>query len=233
MTEAALPETENLQAILKKAEVHYTTVSELTYSVLRQAILSGVLEPGKLLRQDALADALGVSRLPIRSALLQLESDGLIELKPHRGATVASLTAEQIHDIYEARIVLESYALGRAIETMTPERLATLESLAAALDAQETGEAFLEARLEFYRVLYGASENVIITSAIERLRSDVGRYWLRRRVAHHHEPEHAWLLRYVRERDAEGAIGWLERHLEEVAAELAGLVQSEESKASV
>jgi DNA-binding GntR family transcriptional regulator len=221
--------TDGLQQILKKAAVHYTTVGDLAYSVLRQAILSGVLGPGQQLRQDALAEALGVSRLPIRSALQQLASDGLIELRPHRGATVSTLTPEQIRNIYEARKVLETYVLRKAIETMTRERLAELESLAAKLDAEPPGDGFLEARMDFYRSLYGAAENPLIVSMIEKLRSDVGRFWLRRRVAHGHEPEHARLVRYIHTRDAEGASRWLEDHLSQVATELAMLVQNVEA----
>lgn len=230
MNEIARPErVDGLQEILKKAAVHYTTVGELTYSVLRQAILKGVLEPGRQLRQDALADALGVSRLPIRSALLQLESDGLVKMRPHRGATVATLTPRELRNIYEARIVLESYLLTKAIETMTPERLAALEAAEAKLDSVAPGEEFLEARLEFYELLYAAPGNPLIVSMIERLRADIGRYLLSQRVVHDHEPQHAKLLEYVRNRDAAGAASWLEHHLNEVANRLVALVGQEQT----
>ena len=111
---------------------------------------------------------------------------------------------------------------------MTPERLAELEKLAVTLDQAHQGEGFLEARLAFYRELYDAAANPLIVSMVEKLRSDVGRYWLRRRVAHGHEPQHAMLLRYVRSRDAEGAVNWLTNHLTEVANELAALVVNKE-----
>lgn len=220
---------DGLQEILKKSAVHYTTVGELTYSVLRQAILKGVLEPGRQLRQDALADALGVSRLPIRSALLQLEADGLIKMRPHRGATVATLTPLEIRNMYEARIVLETYLLTRAIETMTPDRLAALEAAEAKLDSVAPGDEFLQARIEFYELLYGAAGNPLIVTMIERLRSDVGRYLLSQRVVHDHEAEHAKLLAYVRNRDAAGASSWLEHHLTEVASRLVALVDQGET----
>lgn len=213
-----------LQEILKKSAVHYTTVGELTYSVLRQAILRGVLEPGRQLRQDALAEALGVSRLPIRSALLQLEADGLIKMRPHRGATVASHTPREIRNVYEARIVLETYLLTKAIETMTPDRLAALEAAEAKLDSVAPGDEFLQARLEFYELLYGAAGNPLIVSMIERLRADVGRYLLSQRVVHDHEREHARLLDFVRSGDSASAADWIEHHLNEVASRLADLV---------
>ncbi len=105
---------DGLQEIVREAQVHYRTAGALAYSVLRQAILTGVLEPGEPLRQDALAEALGVSRIPVRSALFRLESDGLIRLRPHRGAVVSVLTGEQVREIYAIRILLESEAMRQA-----------------------------------------------------------------------------------------------------------------------
>ncbi|HVB77619.1 MAG TPA: GntR family transcriptional regulator [Candidatus Nitrosotalea sp.] len=226
MEATTLDSQDGLKQIMRRSAVHYTTVGDLTYSVLRQAILSGVLKPGQQLRQDALADSLGVSRLPVRSALLQLASDGLIVMRAHRGAIVSTLSGTQIKQIYEARRVLETYALRQAIANMTPERLAALETLADQLDATESGEEFVEARFAFYDKLYGTDGNPVISSLIERLRNDVGRYWLRRRVAHGHEPEHSRLLGYVRRRDADGATRWLEGHIRQVAEELAALAEN-------
>ena len=211
---------------------HYTTVGALAYSVIRQAILNGVLAPGEPLRHEALARALGVSPIPIRSALQQLEADGLIEYRPHRGAIVTRLGPERIRDIYETRIVLECHAVRKAIERMTPERLAELESLAARLDATASGETFVETRVQFYKVLYATAGNDLIVSMIEKLRSDVGRFWLRRRLAHGNEPQHARLLDYVRSGDADGAAKWLQAHLSEVAEQLAALAETGEAEAA-
>src|SRR5579859_329412 len=136
-------ETDGLDSILARAQVHFTTVGDMAYSVLREAILGGVLEPGKHLRQDSLAETLGISRIPIRSALFQLEADGLIQFRPHKGAVVSILSPDQIREIYEIRILLESYALRRAIETMTPDRLERLKQLAAQLDDENSGEGFV------------------------------------------------------------------------------------------
>lgn len=226
----AARQTEGLQALMQASSVHYTTVSELAYSVLRQAILNGTLAPGQPLRQDSLARALGVSPVPVRSALQQLEAEGLITNRPHRGAIVSTLTAERIRHIYEARIVLESHALRKAIRDMTPERLERLEALAAKVDSTASGEAFVQARVEFYRTLYGVAGNELITAMIERLRSDVGRFWLQLRVAHGHDPQHARLLDYVRSRNAEAATDWLREHLSQVAEELALRIDSPETK---
>jgi DNA-binding GntR family transcriptional regulator len=215
-----------LSSIAGRARMQYMTIGDMAYSVLREAILSGVLAPGEHLRQDALADSLGISRIPIRSALFQLESDGLIEFRPHRGAVVSMLTPAQMREIYELRIVLESHALQKAIRNMTPQRLKRLESLARALD-REHGDAFVKARIAFYRELYVADDNPLLVNLIERLRSDVGRYWLRRRVVSHEggHPVHAVLLELARKGDEEGAVRWLAAHLAEVRDQLSAMVE--------
>lgn len=223
-----------LKHLLDTSNARYTTVGDLAYSLLREAILRGVLEPGALLRQDALADALGMSRIPIRSALLQLESDGLVEIRPHRGAIVKIHTPAQVKEIYETRIVLESYALRKAIATMTPERLKRLDRLAARMDRVgrvEPGDAFINAEVAFYRELYGPS-NRVIADLSERLRGDVGRYWIRPLVGHGEEHSHARLMQCVREGDADGAAAWLERHLTRVAEQVATRLEARESTIS-
>jgi len=213
-----------LADIVRRAEVHYTTVGEMVHGILRQAILTGVLAPGEHLRQDALAESIGVSRMPVRSALLQLETEGLVAFHPHRGAVVTALTPGQVREIYEIRLMLEGHGLRRGIESMTPERLERLQRLAAELDEADSGEDFARLSFSFYRELYDAERNPMLIGLIERLHSDVGRYWLRRRVLDQHESGHAELLRYASAGDADGAVAWLRDHLGRVAEELVALV---------
>jgi DNA-binding GntR family transcriptional regulator len=218
--------SEPLQEIIENARVQYLTVGEMVYAIIRQAIVNGVLEPGDHLRQDALAQAIGVSRLPVRSALLQLESEGLVILHPHRGFTVRELTPEQVREIYEIRCVLETHALRRAIASMTPERIGRLEQLADQLDNAESGDAFVQLSFAFYRELYDAENNPLLVSLIERLHSDVGRYWLSRRVLDREQATHAQLLEHARSGDTNAAAAWLKAHLEDVAEQLIPLISS-------
>src|SRR4051794_175601 len=74
----------------------YRTIGEMVYAVLKEAIMNGAFAPGEWLGQESLATAIGVSRIPVRTALLQLEAEGLVTFHPHRGARVRNLTAEQI-----------------------------------------------------------------------------------------------------------------------------------------
>lgn len=220
---ASSPAT-SVRALAEHAWGRYKTVGEMVVDVLRQAILGGSLPPGTRLRQDALAQELAVSRMPVRSALFQLASEGLVDFHPHRGAVVRMLSASQIEEIYEIRLLLESYALRGAFATMTPGRLQTLGELAERLDKAESGEEFAEVSLAFYRQLYDAERHVMLVSLVERLHSEVGRHLLGRRLLDRSHSTHAHLLRYAWDGDAEAAVAWLAEHLEQVRDELLALI---------
>lgn len=218
-----------LTAIVEQARGRYRTVGDAVTSALREAILSSTLLPGEHLRQDELARLLDVSRMPVRSALLQLDAEGLVEFHPHRGAVVTELDPSKVREIYEIRAHLEVLAIKKAIENMTPERLQELEKIASRLDALEEGDQFLRTRVEFYDVLYDKARNPLLVDLIQRLRSDVGRYWLRLRVAGDQADSHRQLLRLVGKRDVAGAQTFLQNHLERVRQRLAQLIEDQRS----
>jgi DNA-binding GntR family transcriptional regulator len=221
---------DGLKQLLESSQARYITVGDFAYSFLREAILRGVLEPGAHLRQDALAAVMGMSRIPVRSALYQLESDGLVEIQPHRGARVKLHTPDQVRDIYETRIVLESHGVRKAIAAMSPDWLKRLERLAKAMDSvdrSEPGEAFVKAETAFYRELYGPV-NKVIADLSERLREDVGRYWTKPLVGYGHEQKHATLIKHIRQGDADGAAAWISHHLAKVADQVAGRLAARE-----
>lgn len=203
----------------------YKTISQLVYEVLKEAVVSGTFAPGEWLRQEWLANAIGVSRIPVRTALVQLESEGLVELHPHRGARVRTLTSAQINEIFRLRVLLESHALRRSMARMTPSRVAEVKVLAEQLDAQGEGSAFVDARVRFYRELYDEHDNPLLVQMIEELRSHLGRYLLGIRVDHSHEHhQHTELVTYVASNDLASAESWLHAHLEEVRTGIEALV---------
>lgn len=204
------------------------TIGQVVYDLLRDAIVAGKLAPGERLRQEALAEAMGVSRIPVRTALMQLESDGLVEFHPRRGAAVSSLTVAQIQEIYEIREVLEVHALRRSLSEMTDSRVQRLRDYAEELDRQAEGPEFTELRIEFYRELYDAVRNPQLVKLIEDLRQGVGRYLLNRRIAHgvaHGHGTHSELIDYVSRRDVDSAVEWLRTHLRTVRAGVEKILQ--------
>ena len=154
----------------------YRTVESMVYDVLRDAILDGILPPGQRLRQEILAAAIGVSRVPVRSALLQLEAQGLVEFHDRKGAVVHALTCQQVREIYDLRILLEGHALRMSMESMTPQRLERMRLLAARADSQLEKEDFVATRKQFFREMYDAEHHPLLMQHIEDLRLKVGRY---------------------------------------------------------
>lgn len=210
----------SLEAVVARLASGYRSIGDMVYEVLREAILSGAFSPGERLRQEALATAIGVSRLPVRAALLRLDAEGLVEFHPRRGAVVQTLTHDEITEIYELRDLLETYALRKSMQRMTPERIARLRELAEQLDAEAEGDPFVDMRVRFYRELYDAEGAPRLTELIEGLRSSVGRYLLGWRVSasgtnHGH---HTQLVEHVAKGDVERAERWLRKHLREVSA---------------
>ncbi|ESQ84044.1 hypothetical protein AEAC466_09880 [Asticcacaulis sp. AC466] len=122
--------------------IHVQSLSEQIYNILRDRLVSGSLTPRDAIRQDALAAELGVSKIPIREALIRLENEGLIVLEANRGFFVPPLTLEEAEDVYTLRLSMEPQAVGLAA-TRTTE--ADRRQARAALDdlqhAAETNKA--------------------------------------------------------------------------------------------
>jgi DNA-binding GntR family transcriptional regulator len=111
------------------------SLQERTYQSLRSALLDGDYLPGERIYEAAIAQALGVSRNPVREAVRRLQQDGLLDVRPHYGIYVATIPAEEIEDVYRIRGALEATAAALAAERMTP---AEIEELRAILEEQQS-----------------------------------------------------------------------------------------------
>lgn len=123
---------------MPKAKVVAPSMVEQTCAILRERIRTGELPPGTRLRQEVLAEELGVSRTPLREALRLLAADGLIELEPNRGAVVTALSREAQVQFWEARVALEPAAARLGAERRDAGALA---DMAAAIREQRTDAA--------------------------------------------------------------------------------------------
>ncbi len=140
-----------------RPEVCDYTDQEPVVDRLRQLILSRELRPGERIVQSELAEQLGVSRTPIREALHKLDSDGLVRLSPHKGATVADHSTAELEDIYSIRIAIEGYGAFLAAQNITGQDLARLEGLVEQMkEVFDQGDRWrlLEVNRKFYEVLY-------------------------------------------------------------------------------
>ncbi len=115
------------------------TAQEAVLAALRQAIGSGELRPGEQVRQDALAERFGVSRVPLREALKILEGEGSVTYLPHRGYFVAELSLADLEEVYRIRELLEEEAVRTAVPRLTADGLDELAALVA--DCEDAGRA--------------------------------------------------------------------------------------------
>jgi DNA-binding GntR family transcriptional regulator len=180
------------------------------YEMLKQAILSGEIPPGQPLVEVTLAEWCGVSRTPIREALLRLEQDGLTDRTDH-GLAVRARSPEEILDIYYTRMVLEATASRVAAERRTDHDLLLLnwamENCDSVLDTDRT--RMVEANQQFHQSVWRASRNESLIDLLGRLNLHLGRYpgttlaspgrWDMARE------EHRQLLNAIERRDGEEA----------------------------
>jgi len=124
-------------------QVPHKSMREMACSAIRQAILSGRLKPGDRLLEAEIAHQMGISRAPVREAVRQLVSEGLVVSYPHRGTFVAELSAEDLWEIYTLRAAIESLAVRLVAEQATPEIVCMLRQAVADM-AQAAQEGDLQ-----------------------------------------------------------------------------------------
>lgn len=144
--------------------------SERIAARLRTRILNGDLSPGERIRQEAIAEEFGVSRLPIREALRILESGGLIRLVASTGAWVASMSPAELDENYRIRERLEPLLLGLAVPFHDADSLSAIEKAAKAIEGAETVEQFVDLDRRFHLMSFEGPP-------VETLRSMVTRLW--------------------------------------------------------
>ena len=146
--------------------------SEGVAQILRAEIFSGALKAGDALRERMLAERLQVSRTPVREALFILQSEGLVELVPNRGASVRRLTAEDLLEIYRVRGLLESHAAELAAGSATADQLDAMEDAQIKLGRMlRRGSAAEQAAadLEFHVAVLKAAQSFLLDSLLQQV----------------------------------------------------------------
>lgn len=198
--------------------------------VLREAITGGHLRANEPLLQDDIAAQLRVSHIPVREALRQLQSEGLVTYQPNRGATVSALSADEIREIYDIRVILETAAIRRAAPRLTEATLAEAARILDAAEAATDGATWGSLDVDFHQLIYDLGGRPRLQELIAGLLRRVDRYWLTHGLMLTHrrefEQEHRALLAALEARDAERAAGLLEQHLAGAAEYLVAAVEA-------
>ncbi len=185
--------------------------------MLREAITTGQLRANQPLPQAEIAANLRVSHIPVREALRQLESEGLVTYQANRGATVSALSTSEIREIYEIRAMLETGAIRRAVPHLSAEDLARAASILDRAEQATDGALWGSLDVEFHQIVYDLDGRPRLQELITELLRRVDRYWLSYGLMLKYrgtfEREHRALLGALAERDAAGVEAILGAHL--------------------
>jgi len=154
----------------------HLTSAEKVILALRTAITTGELSAGTQIRQEEIATQYKVSRMPVREAFRQLEAEGLLAVYPGRGAFVTRLTADEIREIYDIRILLECDAIRRAVPALTPTILQEAETLFTKLEQAQDGQTFGPLDEAFHATLYAPAQRPRLLDLINTQRNQVTQF---------------------------------------------------------
>ncbi|CAL8478679.1 GntR family transcriptional regulator [Caballeronia novacaledonica] len=204
-----------------------TTTVELVTTAIRQRILSGDLAPGEVLRQEALADELGVSRVPIREAITRLTGEGLLTKVPHKGAYVAELSIEEVQETFEIRLRLEPWLFSEAIPHITDAEIAKAEKLVGEMDHADSG-VWGQLNWRLHETLYLPARRDITLQMLRGLHDRSDRYFrfqvVQVPIREQSHEEHMSLIDACRKRDAKLGAKLLEQHVKTAGQQIISVV---------
>jgi DNA-binding GntR family transcriptional regulator len=197
------------------------TVTASVADVIRRRIIEGVYESGFQIRQESLASELGVSRIPVREALLQLEAEGLVAIHTHRGAVVAQLSADDAADLFGARAALEPMIAAIAVRKATSRDIARvgacLDRYRAAVERQADPEELSQLNWEFHRAICEPAGRPRSMQILGMLHNSTDRYLRvqinQRGAASKALIDHETLSRAFAQRDEKGLVENLVEHI--------------------
>jgi len=193
------------------------TVAAEAAEILRQRILSGEIRAGQPIRQEQIAQELGVSRIPLREALKQLEAEGFVTIAPHKGAVVSTLSAEEAEELFVLRLQLEHWLLREAIPKMREADFAHLDAIIDESRAPDNLLRWGELNWQFHEALYRPAGRPLSLRFLKRIHDNLDRY-LRLQIAITRDWDRAYrdhqdLVAFSREQNVEAAAALLEDHI--------------------
>jgi DNA-binding GntR family transcriptional regulator len=203
------------------------TAADAVLAELRRAVLSGELRPGEQVRQDALAERFGVSRVPLREALKILEGEGAVTYLPHRGYFVAELSVQDLEEVYRIRALLEEEAVRGTLAVLADADVQRLETAVheceqAGADGQVLAMAAANRRAHFVLFESGGRPRLVRMIRILWDATDAYRslYYATDRNRELVAAEHRAVVAAVRSRDADLVVRLLAEHREHAVAHI-------------
>lgn len=186
--------------------------------ILRSRILNGDFTEGEFIRQEAIASELEVSRIPVREALVILESEGFVIREKFRGAVIPKLSIDEIREVYTLRSMLEPYLLQEAcpnIDEATRQEALQLVEQSGKCDDLDT---WAELNWSFHRVLYAKANLPVTIQILETLLLRADRYLriqrsLSPRMQNESDAQHIEILRLIEQEKYDQAVTALREHI--------------------
>ncbi len=210
------------------------SLKEKTYDILKELILTGRLEQGKLHNEMKLAKELGVSRTPVREALFELRKEGMVDFVPNKGILIREITVKQVKEIFEIRQIIETYVTQAIAHRLTPADLKKLDAIIKKqekLALRNDNEAFIEMDRKFHLLLASSMDNRRLALILENLRDQIhcmGVYAIKKaeRIGQT-LTEHIEILEALREGKAKKAQKAMAQHLKNTEKTILDLLQEE------
>ena len=212
------------------------TVVDYAINELREAIRSGKIEPGERLVVRNIAKMLCISSGPVREAIRRLTGEGLVEIVPHKGASVRKVSAADVGDIFELREAVEGLAARLAARRMTAEQKQQLVSTLAELDRHylnKDTDGYLLSNLAFHRLIYESAQNERLQTMAQQLVLPIYQFRLPHRMRGSGRPasqlEHHAIAATLLTGDEDAAAAAMQNHIRSSGANLRATLEQIEA----
>lgn len=223
----------------KVSVIHPDTLRQRVEDALRNAITTGIYQPGERLVERELCEDLGVSRASVREALRKLEAEKLVIIVPHRGPMVATISLEDARQLYELRSLLEGFAASGFVRRASEEEIADCE--AAAVDLRFAAErhdqnGVLQAKAKLYDTILGNCGNTHVRETLRGLHSRINLLRATSLMDAERLPkslaEIDSLIQAIKDREAEKAAEISRLHVENASQVAFGYLKARDTEAS-
>ena len=226
-----------MESLAAEGSSMFATAQQHAYSYVREKILSGDFPGGMRLDPAEIGQTLGVSRMPVREALRQLDSEGLIIMRPNRATLVTRLTPLEVEELFEIRAVLEALAVRFAVTKLTDDALSELEVLRLKMDrVRHEPRLWIQRHADLHQFISGLGERTHIAKELRRIRTAVQPYLLMYISVYHSTEmegyDHEALLAAIASRDPDTAEKCARDHVRQAAAGVIDFLKARESSTS-
>jgi DNA-binding GntR family transcriptional regulator len=212
---------ESLEGLAERHLKGREGLSESIARALREAVFAGVLMPNERLHQDDISKRFGVSRIPVREALMKLVSEGLAVQLTNRGIRVAAVTVDDFRDIMELRRLLEPHALRLSAPHLTASDFAEAEAILAQVRTVGVSSEAAFLHWKFHNVLSAKAGRPRLLAQIDSLQVAINRYvlpiWRRTGLSEHWDESHQSIVSALRAGDTAAAISLTESQIADAA----------------